>query len=354
MAANPMQRRARQSFLLGAMVTLLLALIVIFFLYNHIRNLNEKITEQTGKKTQVYVLNQDVRSGQTLTADMFISKSVDANTVPANATSDIYSTLAAYALADESGNTIYTTTDSNGKEVMFIDYGDGNKQVITSDANTGKLYKNGQEIKTTEKPLMAKIDLKANTVITGSMIERADDIVKDDSREQTYNMISLPIDLYTGDYVDIRLMLPNGTDFIVLSKLKVTIPDVNGVPMSNTIKVNINEEELLTMSSAIVEAYKIEGAKLYAIKYVEAGNQNAAVITYEPRADIKTLIKNNPNIVEEAMTKLYTNLTNSYRKNQIDKYFNSGNDESIISGIQESTQETQKAREDYLSSLYGM
>ena len=87
--------------------------------------------------------------------------------------------------------------------------------------------------------------------------------------------------------------------------------------------MNINEEQLLTMSSAIVEAYKIEGAKLYAIKYTEPGNQEAAVITYEPRKDIVTLIKNNPNIVKEAMTSLYSNLTSQYRENQINKYYDS-------------------------------
>ncbi len=33
----------------------------------------------------------------------------------------------------------------------------------------------------------------------------------------------MPMDLVTGDYIDIRLMLPNGQDFIVVSKKEVTI-----------------------------------------------------------------------------------------------------------------------------------
>ena len=126
----------------------------------------------------------------------------------------------------------------------------------------------------------------------------------------------------------------------------------DGEYLTDTIKVNINEEQLLTMSSAIVEAYKIEGSKLYAIKYVEAGNQKAATITYQPRADVVTLIKNNPNIVEKAMASLYSKLTNTYRENQINKYYDAGEDETVVSGMQESTQSTQEDREEYLSTLF--
>lgn len=294
MATNPMQRKARQSFLLGAITTLLVALIIIVFLFMQMDKMKKEINSASQQKNKVYVLKQNVQSGQELTVDMFEQREVTKNAVPADATS----------------------------------------------------------IATVEGTPIAKIDLSANTVLTTSMIEAKEFKTTADVREQTYNMISLPIDLVTGDYVDIRLMLPNGTDFIVLPKLRVTIPSVNGEYVENTIKVNVSEEEILTMSSAIVEAYKIQGAKLYAIKYVEAGNQAAATITYEPRKDIKTLIKNNPNIVEEAMTSLYNNLTSTYRENQIDKYYDSGDDESVISGIQESTQATQEAREEYLSTLF--
>ena len=90
--------------------------------------------------------------------------------------------------ADEDGKTIYTAKDSSGKTVMYTQDENGNKQTITTD-ETGKLYRNGTEIKTLEKPLMAKIAMKAKTVITGAMIATVDEIVKDDHREQTYNMI---------------------------------------------------------------------------------------------------------------------------------------------------------------------
>jgi len=295
MPINPIQRKARQSFLLGVIITLLVSLIVVVFLFIQMNKMKEQLNNVSEQKNKVFVLKQDVESGTELSIDMFKQEEVTKNAIPADATN----------------------------------------------------------IATVEGTPIAKIDLKANTVLTASMIEAKEYSTTDDLREQTYNMISLPIDLATGDYVDIRFMLPNGTDFIVLPKLKVTIPDYAGIPATNTIKVNVTEEEILTMSSAIVEAYKIEGSKLYAIKYAEAGNQEAAKITYEPRSDIKTLIDRNPNIVQKAMASLYNNLTKTYRENQINKYYDAGEDESVTAGIQGSTQATQEAREEYLSSLYG-
>lgn len=353
MATNPMQRKARRSFFLGVFLTIIIAALVVYYLYNQIQELNKTIDEISGGKVSVYVLNQDVTSGQTLTADMFTSKQVDAVTVPFNATTDIYSTLAAYALCDGDGNTIYTGKDTSGNSVMFTDE-NGTKKMVTIDETTGKYKKNGVEIQTSEKPLMAKIDLKANTVITGSMIAVQDEWVTDDYREQTYNMISLPIDLQTDEYVDIRFMLPNGLDYIVLSKQKVTIPDVAGVPIKDTIKLRLSEGNLLTLSSAIVEAYQIEGAKLYAIKYIEAGTQEAATETYVPTAKIKSQIEKNPNIVTKAMNELKSRWTANAIKDRND-YINKvdRDEEASKTGIQESTQATQKSREEYLSSLYG-
>lgn len=292
MAMNPMQRKARQSFLLGVLVALLIATVIIGLMFLQMKKMKEQINTNISEKRMAYVLKRDVKSGEKLTADMVEQKEVTKDSVPAD-------------VADVTGGST-----------------------------------------------VAKIDLKANTVISASMVAEEGEEITKDTREQTYNMISLPIDLVSGDYVDIRFMLPDGTDFIVLPKLKVTIPDVNGEYIKDTIKVNINEEELLTMSSAIVEAYKISGSKLYAIKYSEAGNQDKATVTYKPREDIMKIIENDPNIVERAISKLYNNIATSYRNQKIDKYYNSGDDSSVETGIKESTEKTQKSREEYLDGVF--
>lgn len=284
---------------------------------------------------------------------MFSVEEVDIVTIPTDATDDIYTTLSAYSLCDKDGNTIYTGKDNKGNTVMYTQE-NNQKNAVTLDETTGKYKKNGVEIETSEKPLMAKIALKAKTVITGSMIATQDEFVTDDYREQTYNMISLPIDLITDEYVDIRLMLPNGLDYIVLSKQKVTIPEVAGAPLTDTVKLTLSEGDLLTLSSAIVEAYQIEGSKLYAIKYAEAGTQKAATETYVPTAKIKAQIENDPNIVDKAMVELKSRWTNkaiTERNENINKA--QREEENSKSKIEEHTTATQEARQQYLSALYG-
>ena len=48
-------------------------------------------------------------------------------------------------------------------------------------------------------PLVAKVDMNKNTVITPSLVIQSNEVVTDDLRQQEYNMIALPVDLMT-DY----------------------------------------------------------------------------------------------------------------------------------------------------------
>lgn len=353
-----MQRQARNSFLLGMVITLIIAAIIVALLFMQIKKLNDSLkAEQAATKT-VYVLSQDVTSGQVLTAEMFSLQTVKSNGVPADATSDIMTLIQNYTLCDKSGNNIYTDTD--GSLYMQIN---NTKTTVYQEASTGSYYTqdaNGTRtyIETTQKALIAKVDMKANTVITSSLIARSDEIDTDDVREQEYNSLVLPIDLMTGDYIDVRLMLPGGQDFIVVAKKQVTIPLVNGQYLSDTIQVKMAEEEILTMSNAIVEAYKIEGSKLYVTKYTEAGIQEASTPTYVVNDEVANLIEADPNIVSEAMAALSTrynanngelkNLRNNYINNALSTY---GKDENLPDKMEESTTSTQESRQEYLQSL---
>ncbi len=62
MATNPMQRKARNSFLLGMLVMLLIAGVIIAFLFIQLMNKTKKEQEELKLSTNVYVLNQDVKS----------------------------------------------------------------------------------------------------------------------------------------------------------------------------------------------------------------------------------------------------------------------------------------------------
>ena len=359
MAANPMKRQARNSFLLGVLVTILIAGVIIAFLFLQMNNLNKELKQQKESSKKVFILNQNVKSGQTLTPSMFISKEIPSDAVPADATSDVTQLIAQYSLCDTSGNDIYTDADGN----LYM-LRNNNKVTVYKDNATGVFYtqENGNRttIETTQKDIVAKTDMRKNTVITSSLIARSDHINSADVREQEYNMIVLPIDLTTGEYVDIRLQLPTGQDYIVVSKKEVTVPDVAGSYLADTIKVKLAEEETLALSSAIIEAYKMNGSKLYATKYVEAGIQETAIPTYVVNNDVANLIESDPNIVTEAKNALRARYTanNSALMNLRNQYINSalstyGNNDNVPTKMQESIVSTKEKRQEYLQSLGG-
>ena len=359
MASNPMQRQARNSFLLGMVVTLIIAAIIVALLFMQIKNLNKKLNEEKAATKSVYVLTKDIKSGQVITKDLFTLTTVKASGVPANATSDISTMLKNYSLCDKSGNNIYTDTDGS----LYMSSENGSKVTVYKEDTTGSYYTQSSGgaknyIETTQKPLIAKIDMKANTVIASSFIARSDDIDTDDVRIQEYNSLVLPVDLFTGDYVDIRLLLPSGQDYIVISKKMITIPSVNGSYLTDTIKMKMSEDEILTISNAIVEAYKIEGSKLYATKYSDAGLQEASSPTYVVNDEVAKLIESDPNIVSTAMSALSAryNANNGALKNMRSQGINGalsnyGKDENVSQKIEESITSTKEARQQYLQSL---
>ena len=118
MAVNPMQRKARNSFLLGMLLMLLIAGVIIAFLVMQLMNYNKKEQEERLAKTKVYVLNQDVLSGQVLTTDMFSTLDVNKNMVPNNATGNL-DVIENYSLKDKEGNEVVTESKNN-KAVMYL------------------------------------------------------------------------------------------------------------------------------------------------------------------------------------------------------------------------------------------
>lgn len=113
MATNPMQRKARISFILGMLVMLLISSVIIGFLFMQLMQKNKKEEEEQAQNAKAYVLNQDVSSGQIITKDMLTLQTVNRTLVPSNATSDL-SIIDNYSLQDKEGNEIGTLYDENG------------------------------------------------------------------------------------------------------------------------------------------------------------------------------------------------------------------------------------------------
>lgn len=395
MAMNPMQRKANNSFLLGIVITLLITGTIIAFLIFQVMNLNKTIKEKEASLTKVYVLSEDVKSGQIITSDLLKTQKVFLNTVPENAVSDL-EILDTYYLADEQGNQAYTgykvkdssnliagLQDNNKDGYKILSYDEYNSltdeiknalvetksvQYITRnnqkceilfDEDTSKYYilvpENNNNNYTKEvlesMPLIAKIDMSANTIVTPQMVAEGQK-TKDDVRSQEYNVITPYSQLQTGDYIDVRLRTPDGRDLIVVSKKKVTIPTISDIDTVNCMWLNLTEDETLMMSCAIVESYKMNGAKLYAAKYVEPGMQNALTPTYVPNNETRALIERDPNIVQEAKNKLLRVLQTELVRPGIDSAVNH---EDAADNVTDKTEEEikglQEERELYIESL---
>ncbi|MFY0519311.1 hypothetical protein ACOMCU_16010 [Lysinibacillus sp. UGB7] len=135
----------------------------------------------------------------------------------------------------------------------------------------------------------AKTNMKKATVLVQSMVYDTENITND-TREAEYSFIELPSNISTDSYVDIRIKFPTGDDYVVLTKKH--LKKLSGV----TTWFNIGESELLTISSAIVDAY-LNGAKIYAIPYVDEHMQEKSTMTYPIKPNVQELIRESPNVV---------------------------------------------------------
>lgn len=292
MAISPMQRKSRNSFLLGMLLMLVIAAIVVAILFMQILGMKKEEAQVDSQSKTVFMLSRDIKSGESITA------------------ADVKSVK---VVTDMTTDNIATSSDM-------------------SDAT------------------IARIDLPKGAILSTSMITTTDEKVTNDLRVQEYNMIVLPTDLAKNDYVDIRILFPNSQDYIVVSKKRILQSS------SNTIFIKMTEEEILTMSNAIVEAYQTDGSMLYATKYEEPGFQTAATPTFPVSRETLGVINANPNIVNEAKQALWAryNQEAQDRRTEINNVLSANADgatEKIKSKIDEQIEKQNEERARYIETL---
>ena len=317
MAVNPMQRRARNSFLIGFLVALIIMALVVLLLLYRIKSLNEAKEALESKQSEVYVAATDLKSGDEVT------------------------------MASFKRETVQTTMDQT--------------QIISStdfefiDEETGELIEKYAEDGTkTEKKLIMKVSVPANSIVTKDMVSEEEDQTTNDQRIQEFNMIILPSELRNGDYIDIRVRFPRGEDYIVVAKKKVIKCN------TDTIWIKLSEEEILSLGNAIVEAYTAEGTKLYATTYSEPGLQDAAIPTYAVSEEVLSLINSNPNISTEAREGLWQRYNEQGQSEQRVSHINSAlspfeedRSASVETGIEQEITSLQTSRESFVEALDG-
>lgn len=310
MPSNPMQRKVRNSFILGVSVmlgiTILIGVIAFFLVIKPKMDAAQKEAEQPTIHVYRLKAGQNVTSGEEITASMV--ESVEIPVPSATVETDFI---------------VAKTKDSKGalRDVSF-----------SSDSG----YK-------------SKIDLKGGTILTQNMLYGDDSEILASLRYVEYNMITMPTTIEIGNYIDIRFRLPNGQDLIVVPKKEVI--SLYG----QTVGFNLTEDEILLLNSAIVESYFIMPAsELYVATYVEPGIQETAKHTYTPTAEVINLISSDENIVVAAKNNLISKYNSSATRGTLEnaKSQYSGDAQSNIeTGMQQQIEAARKAREDYLSEL---
>lgn len=358
MATNPMQRKARNSFLLGMLITLVIAGAIIALLFIQLKNYKEKEQEEKANSVKVWVLGQDVISGQVITTDMLTQQVVNKNYVPTNAIGNI-TVLDNYALEDKEGNEVITEYKNNVATLYLSK--DNTKYELKQEDSTESYYieknRDKEYVELNTVPVIAKVDMNKNTVITTEMVCKSNEKTTDDLRKVEYNVLTLPSQLQTGEYIDVRLALPSGQDYIVVSKKQVEIPQVSGVDVADTIWLKLTEDEIITMNNAIVDSARALGSVLKVTIYTEAGTQEAATPTYVPSKEVAELIRNNPNIVEKSKVTLINryNSNASTRNDALNPAISAGEEgeENLKTKVQESVTNSKENRQKYLQSLGG-
>lgn len=241
MLVGPMKRRVVLTGVISALIPIIILGVLGFFMY---KNFNEKIADLKTQSEVVnrYVLTKDILAGQVITASDIQLKGIKSVSDPIDS---------------------YTDAASKASETVAAK----DMPAETKVALQKKFRNNMTDDRSILVGKVAKFNIKANTVLSESMFYADDKAPTYDLRLQEFNMITLPSDLVENDYIDVRVRFPSGEDYSVLVGKKIERYS------NNTIFIKLNEDEILTIGSAIIEAYLLDGAKIYANKYVDPSNQ---------------------------------------------------------------------------------
>lgn len=134
-----------------------------------------------------------------------------------------------------------------------------------------------------------RVDINPGTVISADMLmDESEDGVAKFTKELTFT--TLPVTTKVGDYVDLRIILPNGEEYVILNHKRIERL------YEQTITIFVSEEENTILHSAIADkAMYYDIPVIYLTKYLEPGNSDSLAF-YPVSHDVENFIKWNPNI----------------------------------------------------------
>ena len=376
MALNPMQRRAKNSMIIGLVIGLVIGLILVGLMYVMLTNVQKELQKEKAKQKTVTVAAKDIESNNPITAtdiksEVVITSLKDSEIVtpsmlskkaelPGDGVSKtkLFGTLPALPIGNlnntnNTNNTSNTTSANNNTTNTENTTNTTSANTNTNTSNTPNTTNtnntnNANNAANANAEYVAKVRIPKGTIITKDMILLAAESKKQDTlRLVEYNMITLPSELKDGETVDIRISFPTGQDYVVISKKIVEKSD------ATTIWFKLSEEEILTLNSAIVEAYLIAGAKLYAVTYTDPGIQPIPNQTYPVNDFIKELVGANPNIATELKVEFKSLMGSVKGREQITALMNGSEVDKIGTAVEKEIKDRLEKRKKYIEELTG-
>lgn len=181
--------------------------------------------------------------------------------------------------------TVYVVSTADGSGITHGEIIEDNVNVVKQTVYTGLEEYNY----ITEEDLgsTAIVDIYEGMTVMANMVTPLE--IATDSREYEMQVVNLMVDQKENDYVDIRIMFPDGSDYLVLPKKQI-----RNLSLENCVFwTYLNEEEILRMASATIDAFTITGTKIYATRYVESNLQKEATPTYLVNATVQDMMDSN-------------------------------------------------------------
>lgn len=155
-------------------------------------------------------------------------------------------------------------------------------------AETQLLTESAGFISETDFGGVALIDIDTGTELTKNLFGYTSE--ENVCKEIEYEIGDIPGNIKAGDYVDIRIRYPDGTDYIVLSKKQMGESDMR----QNKVLFSVNEREILLMDSAVTDAGIYDGTIIYPAKYAAPFSSPASTVNYVPSLSTCELMKSIP------------------------------------------------------------
>lgn len=141
-----------------------------------------------------------------------------------------------------------------------------------------------------------KIDMSPGVSITKDCL--MSDPMENIMYERDITFTYLPLGIKVGDYIDVRMVLPYGQEFLILSHQRVR----QLVEQTNTVKLVLTEAQNTVWNSALKDKalYGGKGLSIYATKYIEPGITDVARTYYPVRKEMESVVNLNPNIKDKS------------------------------------------------------